>query len=394
MKRLALVAVAAFTLVAAVPADTIDELQVQGYYIEPGAEVTASVVSDAVFEGRAAGGRLYIVVLADEPPGGATTFSDGVLDALGQGYVVTVAPDTVGWASDQSFWSDDEMDDAVDESLSGASDDDVVQRFTETLTGQDIGQPGDSDSSAGGTSLVAWLLIIGGGAFLFWFLVLRRSGRGAAAAAELANVKSLAREKLNEVANDVIEMESEVSTSGDPEVKAHYSRASATYSQALDDTNKATTAQQMLEVVEALDLAIWELDCAEALLDGKPKPAKPEPPRREPVVPMTPGGGVPPIARPGRSPVPGSEAPQGQGTVQQPDYDRRPERQSSGSGDMMSVLLGILMAQGMGRGGGMFGGGFSGRGLPSGGRRSSGGGFRMGGSGGGSRSRGGGRRRG
>ncbi|HEX9763396.1 MAG TPA: hypothetical protein VGA97_09885, partial [Acidimicrobiia bacterium] len=51
-------------LMAAAPQEVIPELEANGYYIEPGSGATESVISDAVFDGRADGGRLYIVVLA------------------------------------------------------------------------------------------------------------------------------------------------------------------------------------------------------------------------------------------------------------------------------------------------------------------------------------------
>ena len=64
-------------------------------------------------------GSSRVVVLAEEPPGGATTFSDSTLDLLGVGYVVTVAPETVGYASDGNGWTQDELDEAVDEVVDG-----------------------------------------------------------------------------------------------------------------------------------------------------------------------------------------------------------------------------------------------------------------------------------
>lgn len=383
MKRVAAV-VAAVVLIAATPEETLPELEANGYYIEEGSSASQQVVSDAVFEGRAAGGRLYIVILAEEPPGGAPTFSDSVLDHLdGEGYVMTVAPETVGWSGDGSLWTADEMNAATDASLSGDSDDAVVRRFVATLTDRPAGgagQPGTEDSGPGGFSIL-WVLVIGGGLVAIWAFAGRRS-REKSLAGRMEEVKRLAHEKLDEVANDILEMEDEVAVSENTEIKEHYGRASKMYTKALEDTARATMIKEMLEVSEELDLAIWELDCAEALLDGKPKPPKPAPPPAEPVVPANPtipaGDGSLPTSVPG--------------TVDQ--FDRRPQRQSSASNDMLTMLLTMMAMRGMGggRGHGGFGGWSGGGRMGGGGGRIGGGGGRIGGGGG--RIRGGGRRRG
>lgn len=370
MRRL-LIAASLF-LVAATAAEVIPALEADGYYIEPGSSASIEVVSDAVFEGRADGGRLYMVILAEEPPGGATTFSDSVLDDLDEGYVVTVAPETVGFAGDGSYWSVDEMNTAVDASLSGSSDDEVVALFIRSLTGASGAPPagGQTPSSSGGFSGWAWLLIIGGViGVLIWMTRRGAKRRSETAARELENVKAMARQKLADIANDIIEMEDEIELSDNADVKAHYKSASATYTETLAKFEGSPSAQEMMGVIGKLDVAIWELDAAEALLDGKPVPERPKPPEPAPPPSATP---IPPPVRTPRDNV-----------------DRRPQRQSSYAGpDMMAALWAILAMTN--RGGGMPGGFGGPVRTGSGGPRMSGGGRRMGGFG---RMRGGGRRR-
>lgn len=363
--------VASLLLVAATPADVISELEANGYYIEPGSSANEEVVSDAVFDGRADGGRLYLVVLSEEPPGGATTFSDSALDGLGGGYVVTVAPETVGFAGDGSHWSADEMQGAVEVSLSGGSDDEVVALFIRSLTDADVAPFGGDDAagSSGGVSGWVWLFIIGGAVVFFMWAARRGSKRHAeAAAAELDKVKTMARLKLAELANDIIEMEDEVKLSDNAEAKGHYERASVTYTETLAKTEGSPMAQEMVGVIHQLDLAIWELDVAEALLDGKPVPDKPKPP--EPQSPVT------------------ARDPSETTTVPPDDVDRRPQRQSSYAGpDLMTALWTILAMTNRGGGVPGFGGPMR---TGAGGSRIRGGGIRLGGLG---RMRGGGRRR-
>lgn len=373
MKRLAVV-IASVLLIAATPGEALPGLVANGYFIEDGSSVSEQLVSDAVFEGRADGGRLYIVVLAEEPPGGATTFSDSTLDLLdGDGYVVTVAPETVGFAADETVWSADEMNAAVDASLGGGSDDEVVELFIGALIGQSSGGSGEPEAggSSGGGISILWVLAIGAAAFGVWIFMSRRS-RQKRIAGHMEEIRTLAKEKLDEVANDILELEDEVAVSDSAEVKAHYQRASEMYSRAMEDNTRASSVREMLAVSEELDLAIWELDCAEALIDGKPIPPKPEPPKPDPVPP-------PPPSSPEKHGTLPASVP---GTVDQ--FDRRPQRQSSGSNEMLTMLMTMMAMGGMrGRGGGF--GGFGG-----GGRRLGGGGRRMGGGGG--RIRGGGRR--
>lgn len=374
MKRLIALA-AAVILLAATPQEALPGLEADGYYIEPGSNATEQVVGDAVFEGRADGGRLYIVVLADEPPSGAVTFSDSTLDLLGDGYVLVVAPETVGWAGDGSFWTAEQMDTAVDASLTAGSDDAVVETFIETLVAAPAtgGGDGGGQSSGGGIS-IGWVLLVAAAIIGVWMLLSRRS-RGKRLAKSMEEVKTLAKAKLDEVANDILEMEDEVAMSENADAKEHYQRASSMYAEAIEDNSKASSIREMLKVSEELDLAIWELDCAEALLDGKPKPPKPEPPAPQPVTPP------PPIPEGHGSVPPGVP-----GTVDQ--FDRRPQRQSSGSNDMLTMLMTMMAMGGMRGGGGGFGGGFGG--FRGGGGSMGGGGSRMGGGGG--RMRGGGRR--
>jgi hypothetical protein len=373
MRRL-LVAVS-LLLMAATPNEVVPELETNGYYIEPGSAASEQVLSDAVFEARSDGGRLYLVVLSEEPGGGATTFSDSVLDELGTGYVVTVAPETVGFAGDGSFWSVDEMNAAIDASLDGGSDDQVVELFIAELTGTSVvPAPGEEEVGGGGSGWV-WLLLLGGGALLVMGLM--RSGskkRVELATGELEKVKTMAKEKLAQIANDIIEMEDEVELSDNPEIKAHYQKASTTYTQVLARTEATPSAQEMIEVIRDLDSAIWELDAAEALLDGKPVPEKPKAPEPKP----------PQVDVPEPAPQPDTTLDEG--------YGRRPQRQSSYAGnDLMTALWAVLAMTGRGGGGwggtpGGFGGPMRGGGLG----RMLGGGMRGGGLG---RMRGGGRRR-
>ncbi len=381
MKRVLLV-IAALALLAASPGEVVSELEAQGFFIESGSAASPDVVGDAVADAGFTGGRLYVAVLSEEPASGATFFADAVLDDLGSGTVLIVAPETVGYASDGTSWTADELDGAVNASLNGTSDNDVVVRFVESLTGAVVGEGGSgsgggSGGSGGSGGGFIWLLVfVGGLAALFSYLRSRSQKTSATArAGRLEDFRAAAQEKLNAVANDILEMETEVTMSENPEVQQHYNSASAKYAEVVDKVGTVKDPAELLDVTYQLDIAIWELDVAEAHLDGKTPPKKPEPPKME-----TP------------QPQPGSKAGPVISTPSPPAYDRRPQRQSSPAGpDLGNILLAILAARGMG-GGGNYSGRWTGGGGGSSGGGRRGGGSRMGGGGGGGRIRGGGRR--
>ncbi len=375
MKRL-LFLLAALTLVAASPADTLSDLESQGFYIEAGAQATDEVAGEAVADASFDGGQLFVVVLADEPVSGATFFADAVLDDLGRGTVLVVAPETIGWASDGETWSQVELDAATEAALAASSDDAAVSRFAESLVDSGAGAGSGSDEggsgTAGGGSGLMWVLVIGGGLVLLYFFLRSRSNATSRSAtqARLQEFHTAAQKKLDDIANDILDMEEEVRLAENDAIRQHYKSASATYAELVDSIGNANTPQELLDVTYRLDFAIWELDVAEALLDGKKAPPKPEKPKLEP--------------------SPAESRPKTSSSGSRPDFQRRPQRQSSPAGpDLGSILLAILAAQGMGGGRGR--NDTWGRG-PS----SSGGGF--GGTsrsrGGGGRIRGGGRRRG
>jgi exonuclease VII small subunit len=301
------------------PAEVAPVVELQGFYIEPGAPVSSAAVEEAVAEARFAGGNLHIVVLADEPVGGATVFADGVLNELpAGGTVFVVAPETLGWTSIGDIYTEDQLNNATNVAFGGSSDTEVVQLFASELTGEPVG---DTSSSRGGGGGWILLLVVGGLIAVVGFFVWR-SGRKQKerSGARLDAAKAEVQKLLDAVANDILELEDEVMLSDNEEAQDHYERASATYAAAEKRLEQATKPLDLLELSNDLDVAIWELDCAEAVLDATEKPPKPEPRRPEPAPQPTP--------QPRPAPAPGS------------GYSRRPNRRSSYMNrDMLNAIL-------------------------------------------------------
>lgn len=324
MKRLLLALAALVVLVAAAqPGDVAPVLDAQGFFVEVGSNADSVAVESAVMEARFDGGALSVAVLAAEPAGGATIFAENTLDEMGGiGTVFVVGPETVGWASEGDIYTRDQLDTATDASLDGGSDTEVVELFVATLIDQPVGaaEPG------GGAGLPwAWILllvVVVGGALLFW-RASRSSKRSKAAAMDSARAE--VKRRLDDVANDIIDLEDEVAVSEIAAVPVLYESATEAYSVALKDYEKAQSPAQLMTTAEQLDQAIWQLDSVEALLDGKPVPPKPEKPK--PTAPPRPGpSGASPVDTPPRVP--------------QSTY-RRPTRRSSSN--TTAILTGMLM---------------------------------------------------
>lgn len=369
MKRLIFAVVALFVLgAAAEPVDVAPVLEAQRFYVEDGSDVDAGAVENAVIEARFEGGDLSIAVLAIEPTGGPGVFADNTLDEMGgEGTVFVLSPASAAWASLGDIYTKSQLDKATDAALDGASDTEAVELFVATLIDAPVGaaQPAGAGGFPWGWFL--FLVVIAGGALFLW-RASKSSKRNAAAAVAAAKVE--VKKRLDDVANDIIDLEDEVATSEIPEVPVLYQSATEAYSQALETYERGESPAQLLATAEELDLAIWQLDCAEALLDGLPLPPKPEKPKPQPQPTAPP--------RPSMQSSPGGSPLDTPPRVPQSRY-RRPNRRTSS--DTAAMLTGLLMGmlsssqRGSGRSsGGMFGS--SGQSRSSGRRRMRGGGRR------------------
>lgn len=129
-------------------------------------------------------------------------------------------------------------------------------------------------------------------------------------------------------------------------IDALYNEAGETYRNASEALADADTAKEFLDITNDLDLAIWQLDSAEALLDAKVPPPKPEPKRLEPVVG---GAGPRPSTQSGGGPLGMPPRP----TYPKDGYSRRSTRRSGGMSPSvieMLITLGAGALAGRGRG--------------------------------------------
>jgi hypothetical protein len=320
-----LAAASVLFVLAATPSEVTPTLEIQGYFIEDGSGATDASISRSVSDARAAGGALYVVVLATEPPGGATTYSGAVLTELSvsSGTVFTVAPETVGVESINDIWSLEELDVALDLALEGETADEIVSLFVEGLT--------NPPSSGGGGWMFLLIIaaVIGGIVLLIW-----RSGRAAkeTRARAMTAAKAGVQAQIDAIANDILELEDEIAEAGPGAASDYFHEAAGSFVSAGERLASASDAQTVLDLSFDLDVTIWKLDCAEALLDGNAPPDKP----------------VKPVPAPEPEPVRSQSDPRSL-PDSLPEYHRRGGRQSSyGSNNMMQALLAAAAMSGVG----------------------------------------------
>ncbi len=345
--------------------EVVEELSAEGFYLDRNVSITEDEAIDIINHADDRGSRLYLVVLDDERIGGRQVFAEWVMDDLGVafGTVLVLSPDDVGTDALDEF-TGAELEAALDYAdevaetdgqyaaafvvgLVGAAEDAAAAAPT-TQPAANTAEPSGSSGGGGGGGLLWFVVIVGGiGLFLFWLIRRGKKQTVNAAAEQMAKARGIVQKQVDAIANDILDLEDEVRVAGNDEVDEFYNAASATYRTVTERLQQADTPEELVDLSNDLDVAIWQLDCAEAVLDGKPKPVRPQPKRLEP-----------------------ERSAEDRVTIPAPrsDYQRRPGRRSSyGGSGVMEILIGVagqvLAGGGRGRSGGL-GGLFGGRSTP------------------------------
>jgi len=342
----------------------VQELEDNGYYIEAGADGSNSSFADLARQSQTANDVWYFVSLTDDV---ADTFANDVFDAIaprgnvlvlhfdGPDYVVQLASDETSAVEQRALAPFDGDWEQPAEFMA-----EVVAEFDRLAVSSTAGNSGSSSESSASTGSSSsggggfpWLLIgipavVGGG---LWFM--SRSGKKKKSAQDLGNAQKIRAElqtELDELANDVLVLSGPVDLSENTEVVTYYREAADAY---LDISDEVPDAQK-LEGADLRELAEfgtrvaharWQMDAAEALMDGEPVPEKPNVP--------------PPPAPKVDTKTQQRRAEQRQRMPQRQARPRVPYSQSrrrSGGGLLDILIAGSGMLGGRSRGGGMFGG--------------------------------------
>ena len=291
MKRFALLAVLILALIPAASAlaQTPDEVAATvadtGMYVAPGLDANVSSVSASVTRARNAGVRMMVVLLDDDPTGGATTFADAVLDRVDGGTVLVLSAANEGLSSTEFAQAD--LQDALDagfaassQASSGQGDAAFVSAVVDQLTGTTPAQGGTTEvattSGGGNSGLIILIVIVGGFILIIWF-AMRRSRKSAIAGQKSAidEARAEIKAQLESMANTLLEITDLVSASAPSEDDTYLRQASETYTTASDSFESAQDLKSLEALSDRLDEARWQLDAAAAIAAGKPVPDRP-----------------------------------------------------------------------------------------------------------------------
>ncbi|HUU61868.1 MAG TPA: DUF6676 family protein [Acidimicrobiia bacterium] len=262
---------------AQTPDQVAAEVADRGYWIDPALPADDARISSAVAAAGNAGVRLFVVLLDEDPAGGATTFADAVLDRIGDGTVLVLSATSEGMAS--LDFDQDQIEAALDAGYgAGGGDVGYLDAVVASLTGTPVG-PGDGGEATGGgskTGLIVLLLVVGGLVLLVVWAV-RRQGKATKAGRQrsLEEARQEIKSQLDAMANTILEISDKVSLSDSREDNQYLEQAGRTYTEASEAYETATDPARLEEISDRLDEARWQLDAAAALAEGKPAPAKP-----------------------------------------------------------------------------------------------------------------------
>jgi hypothetical protein len=136
---------------------------------------------------------------------------------------------------------------------------------------------GPMSSTRPGGALPLFGVIIVVGIVVLAVVVWQRGAQKRTDKTRVGETRMVIRGQLDAIASDILNLEDEVRAAGDDEALIQYRNASATYAAALGELETADTAGELTDLAIRLDVAIWQLDVTEALLDGNPLPVKPHP---------------------------------------------------------------------------------------------------------------------
>jgi len=269
---------------AADPVDVADEVDPRGYYIEPGTGVDFEAMEDVVARVTNSETRFYFVALADDPIEGADEFAEEVLALLDQGAtVVVISPGEIGARSD--IFSSSELGRAADEAV-GDSDrtyEGDFRVFAESLVAEPAGSTGTTTGSSGGGSsagrggIFIFLAVVAGVIALVFFMT-RRAAKQAkqATSRRFEEAKQEIREQLDVIANEILDLADKVTLSEQNQAEEYFRTASATYQEAQDQLDKATNLAELERLSDQLDTTRWQLEAAEAVVEGRAVPPEPD----------------------------------------------------------------------------------------------------------------------
>lgn len=241
----------------------LDSLELRGYYLDPGVDARVDELEALVDRF----GGVYFVGLEIESD--ADFVADRLLDGVGSGTVVVLTPSEIGAVS--SEYDDDEIDAALDETVAtgGSSYEEDFEEFAASLTGTGPVPEG------GGFNLVPVLVVVGVVALVGFFVWRGNAERSQAKEKLFGEARAEIRQQMDVIATAIVELADDPRVAGNDTATAHYREASETFRQAESRLTAASSLDQLEDLSDDLDRARWQLDAAQALVEGRPLPPEP-----------------------------------------------------------------------------------------------------------------------
>ena len=247
--------------------DIGDSLQLRRYYVADGAPITVDEMERLVADHP----DLYFVALNETPVEGTDAVAADLLDLVGTGTVVVLAPDEVGAVSSE-----------YDEAAIGGALDVLVEQEDPFFT--EFEQFANALPGAGPTTPVEqtgggcpWLpVILAGIVGLVGFTIWRSGRRQKTAAASLIEEgRTEIRQQMDVIADQIVKLADDPRAEQKPEALNHYRAASETFAEAENRLAAATTPAALEDLSDDLDRARWDLEATTALMEGREPPPAP-----------------------------------------------------------------------------------------------------------------------
>jgi len=243
----------------------------QGYYIEEGLGTSESRISDAVTRAAGEGSRFFVVILDDNPAGGAPTFAGAVLDRLGSGTVLVLSASQEGMESTEFTAS--ELENALDSAFdAGGGDAGFVDTVVSVLTGT---APEPSGGSSTGLFIMLGIIVLLV-ALVWWAIRRQKKSSEQSEANVISEARKEIKSQLDAMANTILDISDRVSVSDSKQDNTYLEAAGVTYGTALEAFETAMDIRSLEALSDRLDEARWQLDAAAALAYDRPVPPKPE----------------------------------------------------------------------------------------------------------------------
>lgn len=268
--------------------DVATIIDFDGYYDSEGADIDR--FEALIDRANATGDNWYFVSLSGEPAGGPSVYAGQLADLIpDSGTIIVVNPynadgetrfEAGTWSADYSDAQLNAGEDLAAATLSGRSGSaiDVAEAMFDGVSAQPKAAVSDSGSGSSGPS-AAWLLVpLGAGAvglvgYGWWNR--RKSNRRDELDEGIARREI--RHQLDAVANQVIGQAEYVELSDNAQAQQYYAEATATYTAVDDKLKRAETLLELAQLNDQIDLARWQMEAAEALIEGRDLPPKPTP---------------------------------------------------------------------------------------------------------------------